>query len=82
MNIYIGNLNYEVTEAELLSILEEFGAIKSVKLITDKFTGKSKGFGFIEVEDKAEAENTIQSLNGRMLHGRPMVVKESLPKTY
>ncbi len=78
MNIYVGNLHYEVKESDLKQIIEEFGTVSSVKLISDKDSGRSKGFGFIEMNDKDEANNTIRSLNGKVLQGRPMVVKEAI----
>ena len=81
MNIYVGNLHYKVQENELKRILEEFGAVSSIKLITDKMSGRSKGFGFVEMDD-SEAKNAIQSLNGKELYGRPMVVKEAIPRSY
>ena len=75
MNLYIGNLNYNVKESDLRNVMEEYGAVASVKLITDRETRRSKGFAFIEMPDDAEAANAIKELNGRS-----MVVKEALPK--
>jgi len=80
MNIYIGNLNYRVRESEIKQILEDYGTVESVKLIIDRDTNRSKGFAFAEVPDEAEARNLINELNGAEYEGRPMVVKEALPR--
>ena len=80
MNIYVGNLDFRVDENDLEGIFEEYGPVNSVKLITDKFTGKSKGFGFVEMENKAEAEKAISQLNGANLENRKMVVNEAKPR--
>lgn len=82
MNIYVGNLSYEVKESDLKQIMEEFGAVSSVKLISDRDSGRSKGFGFVEMEDNDEANNAIRSLNGKMHQNRPMAVKEATPRAY
>ena len=80
MNIYVGNLHYEVRENDLKEIIEEFGTVSSVKLIIDRVSGRSKGFAFVEMSDNSEAKNAIDSLNGKMLRGRPMAVKEAIPR--
>ncbi len=80
MNIYIGNLSYEARESDLRKMLEEYGTVKSLKLITDKGTGRSKGFGFIEIENNTEAFNAIQGLNGKEYLGRPIAIKEAILK--
>ncbi|WP_372775858.1 RNA recognition motif domain-containing protein [Mangrovibacterium sp.] len=80
MNIFVGNLNYNITEDDLREIFEEYGELSSVKLISDKFTGKSKGFGFVEMADDAEAKKAIEELNGAEVEGRTMVVNESIEK--
>ncbi|RGN46015.1 MULTISPECIES: RNA-binding protein [unclassified Bacteroides] len=80
MNIYVGNLNYHVKEADLQQVMEDYGTVNSVKVITDRETGKSKGFGFIEMEDDAAAAKAIAELNGAEYQGRTMVVKEARPK--
>lgn len=80
MNIYVGNLHYEVSEEDLKEIIEEFGSVSSVKIISDRDSGRSKGFGFIEMDNSNEANNAIKSLNSKMLKGRPIVIKESLPR--
>lgn len=80
MNIFVGNLNYSITEDDLKEIFEEYGELNSVKLITDKFTGRSKGFGFVEMPDADEAKKAIEELNGAEVEGRSMVVNESIEK--
>ncbi|WP_163718345.1 RNA recognition motif domain-containing protein [Mangrovibacterium lignilyticum] len=80
MNIFVGNLNYTITEDDLREIFEEYGELSSVKLISDKFTGKSKGFGFVEMADADEAKKAIEELNGAEVEGRTMVVNESIEK--
>ncbi|RKD86149.1 RNA recognition motif domain-containing protein [Mangrovibacterium diazotrophicum] len=80
MNIFVGNLNYNITEDDLREIFEEYGELSSVKLISDKFTGKSKGFGFVEMADADEAKKAIEELNGAEVEGRTMVVNESIEK--
>ncbi len=80
MNIFVGNLNYSITEDDIREIFEEYGELSSVKLITDKFTGKSKGFGFVEMADADEAKKAIEELNGAEVEGRTMVVNESIEK--
>lgn len=80
MNIYVGNLDYAVKEQNIQELFEQFGSIGSVKVITDKFTGKSKGFAFVEMENDDEATSAIQSLNGTPLKGRNLAVTEARPK--
>ena len=80
MNIYIGNLSYNVKETDLRQVMEEYGNVGSVKLITDRETRRSKGFAFVEMEDDAAASKAISELNGAEYVGRQMVVKEALPK--
>jgi RNA recognition motif-containing protein len=80
MNIYIGNLNYRVKESDLQRVMEEYAPVTSIKLIKDRETGKSKGFGFVEIENEAAARQAISELNGSQYEGRTMVVKEALPR--
>ena len=80
MNIYVGNLDYAVKEQNIQELFEQFGSVGSVKIITDKFTGKSKGFAFVEMENDDEAASAIQSLNGTALKGRNLAVTEARPK--
>lgn len=81
MNLYIGNLDYSVKEEQLQKIFEEFGEVISTKIITDKFTGRSKGFGFVEMENDEEAKAAISALNGKMINNREISVNEARPKT-
>ena len=80
MNMYIGNLSYNVKESDLRDVMEEYGTVDSVKLITDRETRKSKGFAFVEMPNDDEAKNVIAELNGAEYEGRQMVVKEALPR--
>jgi len=81
MNIYVGNLPHKATEDEVRQAFAEFGQVTEVRLITDKFSGESKGFGFVEMPSKAEAEKAIQEMNGKDLMGRALNVNEARPKT-
>lgn len=80
MNIYVGNLNYKVNEASLEEIFTEYGEVSDVKIIMDKFSGRSKGFGFVTMENEAEAKKAIEELNGATYADRQMVVNEARPK--
>ena len=80
MNLYIGNLSYNVREGDLKSVMEEYGTVTSVKLITDRETRRSKGFAFVEMPNDEEAQRAIKELNGAEYVNRTMVVKEALPK--
>jgi RNA recognition motif-containing protein len=77
MNIYVGNLSYKVKESELKQIFEEYGEVATAKIISDKFTGRSKGFGFIVMDNSEEAEKAIEKLNGMELDSREIVVNEA-----
>ena len=81
MNIYVGNLVFDVSEDDLREAFEQFGEITEVRLIMDKFSGKSKGFGFIEMPSKDEAEKAIEEMNGKEFKGRALSVNEAKPKT-
>lgn len=81
MKIYVGNLSYELTEQDLRQEFEAFGGVDSVSVITDKFTGRPKGFAFVEMASKDEGEAAITSLNGKMLNERTIVVNEARPRT-
>ena len=81
MNIYVGNLSYEVTEEDLKEAFEVFGEVDTVKVIKDKYTGRSKGFGFVEMSANAEAQSAIEGLNGKDLKGRNLNVNEARPRT-
>ncbi|WP_333599225.1 RNA recognition motif domain-containing protein [Flavobacterium sp.] len=80
MNIFVGSLPFSIDEADLRESFEVYGTVNSVKIITDKFTGRSKGFGFVEMENDTEAEKAIQELNGATVDGRTIVVNKSEPK--
>jgi RNA recognition motif-containing protein len=80
MNIFVGSLPFSIDEADLRDSFEVYGTVNSVKIITDKFTGRSKGFGFVEMENDAEAEKAIEELNGATVSGRTIVVNKSEPK--
>ncbi len=80
MNIFVTKLNYETQETTLKEVFEEFGEVSSVKIITDKATGRSKGYAFIEMPDDEQGENAIDKLNDTELDGRKIVVKKSEPK--
>ena len=79
MKIYLGNLPYEVTEDDLRTALEQFGQVDSVTIITDKYSGRSKGFGFAEMASRTEGQAAIESLNGKELKGRALNVNEARP---
>lgn len=81
MNIYIGNLAAQVTDQELENLFKSYGAIKSVKIIRDMFSGESKGFGFVEMKEKSAGETAIKELNAKELGGKKIVVNEARPKT-
>ncbi len=81
MNIYVGNLAYEVNEEDLQKAFEAFGQVESVKIIMDKYSGQSKGFGFVEMPSKAEGQSAIDGLNGKELKGRTLNVNEARPRT-
>ena len=81
MNIYVGNLSYEVNEEDVRQAFDPFGQISSVRIITDRDTGRSKGFGFVEMPNDAEAKSAISGLNGRELQGRSLKVNESRPRS-
>jgi len=80
MNIYVGNLSNEVTEEDLKQAFEPFGEVESVKIIKDKYTNRSKGFGFVEMPSKAEGQSAIDDLNGKELKGKALNVNEARPR--
>lgn len=81
MNIYVGNIPREATESEVRTAFEQFGEVSTVNLIKDKFTNILKGFGFVDMPKKSEAESAIQGLDGSMFSGRPLTVNAAKPKT-
>jgi len=80
MNIFVGSLPFSLEEADLRESFEAYGTVDSVKIINDKFTGRSKGFGFVEMPNDEEAEQAIKELNGAMVSNRAIVVNKSEPK--
>lgn len=79
MRIYVGNLSYEATDVDLRTTFEDFGEVESATIIKDKFSGKSKGFGFVEMPSNEEAQSAIEGLNGHELKGRKLNVNEARP---
>ena len=77
MNIYVGNLDFKVNEQDLEQVFAEFGQVESVKIITDKYSGRSKGFGFVIMDDDSEANSAIEALDGKDLSGRTLRVNEA-----
>lgn len=80
INIYVGNLSYETREDELRDLFEAYGAVESAKIISDQFTGRSRGFGFVEMADREEGMKAIQELDSTQLAGRTLKVNEARPK--
>lgn len=80
MNIYVGNLSYQVTSDELRKAFEQFGEVSSANVVTDKFTGQSKGFGFVEMSNQANGEAAIKQMDGADLKGRNIRVNEARPR--
>jgi RNA recognition motif-containing protein len=81
MKIYVGNLSQEVTEEDLRKALEQFGQVESATIIKDKYSGQTKGFGFVEMASKAEGQSAIDGLNGKELKGKSLIVNEARPRT-
>lgn len=79
-NLFVGSLPYSVTEDTLGQLFTKYGGVQSVAVIKDKYTGQSRGFGFVEMDSEESAQKAIQGLNGYNLEGRSIVVKEALPK--
>jgi RNA recognition motif-containing protein len=80
MNIYVGNLSYSMTEDDLKQVFAEFGEVSSAAIITDKYSGRSKGFGFVEMPTQAEAEAAVRSLDGKSVKGRNLKVNQARPR--
>ena len=80
MNIYVGNLSDDVSEENLRQAFESFGQVTSARVIKDKYTGRSRGFGFVEMLEQAQAQAAIKSLNGKELLGKQMSVNEARPR--
>ena len=81
MNIYVGNLSYEVTEDDLKESFEVFGEVETINVIKDNYTGRSKGFGFVEMSNNADAQSAINGLNDKELKGRTVKVNAARPRT-
>lgn len=80
MNIYVGNMNFGLGNDDLFNLFSQFGTVTSAKIINDKVTGRSKGFGFVEMEDEEEARKAIASLNESEVQGRKLIVNEARPQ--
>jgi RNA recognition motif-containing protein len=80
MNIYVGNLPYKLTDEELHAAFAPFGEVTSAKVIIDRDTGRSKGFGFVEMPDSSQAETAIEQMDGRDMGGRNLKVNEAKPR--
>ena len=81
VNIYVGNLSYDTTEDTLRTLFGEFGEVESARVITDRYTGRSKGFGFVEMTAEDAAQEAIGALNGRSVDGREIRVDKAKPRT-
>lgn len=79
-NIFVGNLNFQTTQEDLREVFSPYGAVEAVNIITDRDTGQARGFAFVEMANRSEAENAISALNGADLNGRAMNVNEARPK--
>ncbi len=80
MNIYVGNLAYEVNDDDLNAAFAEYGEVSSARVITDRYSGRSRGFGFVEMANNDEAQAAISAVNGKDLKGRPVNVNEARPR--
>ena len=81
MNIYVGNLSFDVSEEDLQKTFEAFGQVMSANIVKDTYSGQPRGFGFVEMPDQNEARTAIANLNGKELHGRQINVNEARPRT-
>ncbi len=80
-NVFVGNLSFQTTQDDLNSIFSQYGAVERVNVVTDRTTGQSRGFAFVEMSSRSEAESAISALNGTDLHGRTLNVNEARPKS-
>jgi len=80
MNIYVGNLSYDMTDEELQQVFEEYGPVTKVNIIIDRDSGRSKGFGFVEMESSEDGEKAIQKLDGQEIKGRSLKVNQARPR--
>jgi RNA recognition motif-containing protein len=81
MNIYVGNLSYDATDESIRKAFESFGQVSSARVVKDKYTGQSRGFGFVEMPEQVQAQSAIRSLNGKEIQGKPVNVNEARPRT-
>src|SRR6516165_9867321 len=79
-NIYVGNLTWDTTADDLLALFQQYGAVARAQVITDRETGRSRGFGFVEMDNDAESQKAIDDLNGKPFRGRPLTVNEARPR--
>ncbi|MBN1900992.1 RNA-binding protein [Candidatus Sumerlaeota bacterium] len=80
MNIYVGNLSYQMNESDLKTMFEAYGTVDAARIVTDRDTGRSKGFGFVEMPDQEQAESAIKGLHEKEMNGRNLTVNEARPK--
>jgi RNA recognition motif-containing protein len=80
VNIYVSNIAYTATEQDLRQLFEPYGVVDTINIITDRYTGQSRGFGFVEMPDSAAAKAAIQGVQGKELAGRPLTVNEAKPR--
>ncbi len=80
MNIYVGNISFSMTEDDLQQLFEEYGEVTSAKIITDRYTGRSRGFGFVEMSRNEDGNAAIEALNDKEMNGRPLRVNEARPQ--
>jgi RNA recognition motif-containing protein len=81
MNIYVGNLSWTMTDDDLMNLFTQYGSVTSAKILKDKMNGRSKGFGFVEMDDEEAAKTAIANLNETEVMGRKLIVNESQPRT-
>jgi RNA recognition motif-containing protein len=81
MNLYVGNMSYHTTESDLRDLFAAYGEVESAKIVTDRYTGQSKGFGFVEMSSRSEGEKAIAELNGKEIDSRQVKVNEAKPRT-
>jgi cold-inducible RNA-binding protein len=80
-NIFVGNLSFQTTQEDLQGVFATYGSVERVSIVTDRDTGQSRGFGFVEMTDRSAAETAIAQLNGSDMHGRKLNINEARPKT-
>ncbi len=80
MKIYVGNLPYNITDESLEAMFSEFGTVENIKLVMDRFSGRPKGFGFLEMPDNSEADKAMKALNGKQMDGRAIKVNQANPE--